>query len=281
MDYHAYLKLLRPHQWLKNLMLLFPPFLAGKIFSVAIWQQILFSFVAFSLAASATYVFNDIIDRHADKLHPKKCLRPLPAGTITVAQAYSLALFLTVIAISLGLIWAQSVLVWLLAYILLSLLYTLVLKNILLLDLLTIAAFFLLRLQAGGAASHVNVSVWLFLSVLLLAFYLSAGKRLGEIKMLGANAHHHRSSLAAYTPRFLSLVLYVTSVTVLLTYSIYCYTHDSLFYTIPLCAYGLFRYIYRVQHGGDGDPTAALLKDPRLLIVGLCWVLMVGVDIYF
>ncbi|MDY0189271.1 MAG: decaprenyl-phosphate phosphoribosyltransferase [Desulfuromonas sp.] len=281
MNFHPYLKLLRPHQWLKNLMLLFPPFLAGKIFSVAIWQQILFSFVAFSLAASATYVFNDIIDRHADKLHPKKCLRPLPAGKITVAQAYSLALFLVFIALSLAIICAQSVLVWLLAYILLSLIYTLVLKNILLLDLLTIAAFFLLRLQAGGAASNVNISVWLFLSVFLLAFFLSAGKRLGELKMLGANAQHHRNSLASYSPQFLGGVLYLTSATVLLTYSIYCYTHDSLFYTIPLCAYGLFRYIQRVQHGGDGDPTAALLKDHRLLIVGLCWVLMVGIGIYF
>jgi len=277
----AYMKLVRPHQWLKNLMLLFPPFLAGKILSISILAQIIFPFIAFSLAASSTYVFNDIIDRHADKLHPKKCYRPLPAGTVTVAKAFCLALLLTVASLLVGLLWAPAVVGWLLAYVVLSLVYTLMLKNILLLDLLTISAFFLIRLEAGGAACNVNISLWLFLSVLLLALFLGAGKRLGELQMLGAAAARHRNSLAGYSPQLLNNLLYATSATVLLTYSMYCYTHGRLLYTIPLCAYGLFRYIQRVQHGEDGDPTASLLKDTRLMIVGVCWVIMVGIGIYF
>lgn len=279
-DYRVLCKLIRPYQWLKNLMLFFPPFLAGEILNITTLSQITSPFVAFSLAASATYVFNDIIDRHVDQLHPKKCQRPLPSGTITVSAAWWVTGVLIVIAFTVGLLWAQSVVVWLLAYVVLSLLYTLFLKKALLLDLFTIAVFFLIRLHAGGAAFEVNISTWLFLSVFLLALFLSAGKRLSELEMLGEDAASHRGSLAKYSSQFLNAILGITASTVLVTYTMYCITYDVLVYSVPLCCYGLLHYIYRVQHGQDGDPTASLLRDRHLLIVGVSWVLMVGFDIY-
>ncbi|MEA3464742.1 MAG: decaprenyl-phosphate phosphoribosyltransferase [Thermodesulfobacteriota bacterium] len=275
-----YLKLIRPHQWLKNLMLFFPPFLAGEIISIAQLSKVISPFIAFSLAASATYVFNDIIDRHADLLHPQKCQRPLPAGVVSITAAWWVAGVLIVVAFIVGLLWTQPAVVWLLAYVVLSLLYTLFLKNVLLVDLFTIAAFFIIRLQAGGAAFGVNISTWLFLSVFLLALFLSSGKRLGELNMLGEDAASHRGSLTEYSPQFLNAILCITASTVLVTYTMYCITHTVLVYSVPLCTYGLLRYIYRVQHGQNGDPTASLLCDRHLLIVGVSWVLMVGFDIY-
>ena len=276
---HPYLKLIRPHQWLKNLMLFFPPFLAGEILNISLSLSI-FSFVAFSLTASATYVFNDVIDRHADLLHPKKCRRPLPAGKVSVIHAQYLASILIVVAFLVAWLGAPAIILWLFAYVVMSLLYTLVLKNILFLDLFAIAVFFIIRLQAGGATFEINISTWLFLSVFLLALFLSAGKRLGEIKVLGKTAADHRGTLSHYSPQLLDLILYITAGVVLLTYTMYSLQHTTLLLTVPLCCYGLLRYIWRVQKGQDGDPTASLIHDRHLLFVSLGWALIIGFGVY-
>jgi uncharacterized YccA/Bax inhibitor family protein len=126
----------------------------------------------------------------------------------------------------------------------------------------------------------VTVSDWLFLSVFLLAIFLSAGKRLGEKKMLGETSGEHRKSLLEYSEGVLEGYMYLSGSAVLVTYTMYVITKHKLVFTVPLCCFGLFRYMMIVKRGGSGDPTDSLLKDPVLFMVGFVWVMMVGVSIY-
>ena len=274
------LKLLRPAQWLKNLMLFFPPFLAGKFFAVDGVQALAAPFVAFSLFSSSCYIVNDVFDLKADRNHPKKCYRPLPAGKITVRQALILALLLAVCSLLLSWLSVPDLMLWLISYFILSLAYTLWFKHLPWIDLVMIAFFFLLRLHAGGVVYHVNVTLWLYLSVFLLAIFLAAGKRLSEITQLGDNAASHRQTLMHYSRNQLLRIVKLTAVASLLTYTMYCISHHALIASIPVCAYGLYRYVRRVQQGRDGDPTTALLKDPQLLTIGVIWCVMVFSALY-
>ena len=136
-------------------------------------------------------------------------------------------------------------------------------------------------LMAGGEAFGVVISEWLFLTVFLLAMFLSTGKRLGEKIILGEEAGSHRKSLEGYPPGFLDGTMNLTGASVLVTYTMYALPHKPLVYSVPLCAYGLLRYILRVKSGAGGDPTESLVRDLQLLVVGLCWVVLVGWSIYW
>jgi 4-hydroxybenzoate polyprenyltransferase len=270
--------LLRVRQWLKNLMLFFPPFLGGTLFSLTFDFQTLLPFTAFCLASSATYILNDVCDKENDGHHPDKCVRPIASGQISVSSAL---LFATVLIIC-GVVMAWNVsgtfVLLLIGYCLVSLIYSAKLKEIALLDLLCISTGFLLRLQAGGVAYNVAISVWLFLSVFLLSLFLSTGKRLAEKQCLGEMAYHHRIVLMAYPKLLLEGIMYVTGGSVLITYTLYVISRHSLLllYSVPLCCFGLLRYAYRIRGGKSGDPTESLVKDVPLLIVGFAWVCIVG-----
>lgn len=276
-----YLALLRPTQWLKNLMLLFPVFLAGHALQPGVVGRAALPFLAFCLVSSAGYVFNDLLDQKRDALHPKKRLRAIPSGAVTVpaASLYAGALMLTGFALSI--VAAPAVVVFLAAYAGISLLYSSTFKSMPVVDLFCISAGFLLRLQAGGALFGILISPWLFLSVFLLAIFLSTGKRLSEVQSLGEGAGEHRASLARYPDGFLAGTLYLTGGSVLVTYAMYSVLNAKLIYTVPLCLFGLLRYILRVSSGGGGDPTESLLKDWVLFLVSLVWLLMVIWSIYW
>jgi len=275
----GYLKLLRPHQWLKNLMLVFPPFLSGALFQPALWQKGLLPIASFCLASSATYVFNDLQDAESDSHHPTKRVRPIASGAVSRQGAYLLALALVVGAFGLG-FRVPGFLPFLVAYLLVSTSYSLWLKALPLVDIFCIAAGFVLRLQAGGAAFGVQISEWLFLSVFLLSVFLSTGKRLCEQGRLAERAGQHRKSLEEYPPGFLDLAMAMTGAAVLVTYTMYSLSRHALIYTVPLCTFGLLRYLLRVKAGAGGDPTEALLRDFPLFTTGLLWCLMVAYGIY-
>jgi len=158
--------------------------------------------------------------------------------------------------------------------------YSLVFKNIPIIDIFSVSAGFLVRLQTGGELYNIPISPWLFITVFLLAFFLSTGKRLSELKSLSKSAKLHRTSLADYPPGFLSGMLYMSGSAVLATYSIYSIDKSRLIFTVPLCMFGLLRYIFRVSSGINGDPTESLLKDWVLFAVSLVWLLMVIWSIY-
>jgi decaprenyl-phosphate phosphoribosyltransferase len=276
------LKLLRIHQWLKNLMLFFPPFLGGTLFFHTNSLQMPISFSAFCLVSSATYILNDVFDKENDRHHPDKRTRPIASGKISVTSALLFATVLLICSVALAWNISGSFLVLMSAYFTVSLAYSAKLKNIVLVDIFCISAGFLLRLQAGGVAFNVAISEWLFLSVFLLSVFLSTGKRSAEKQRLGDVAHHHRKALVAYPKGFLEGTLYMTGGSVLVTYTMYVISRHSplLLYSVPLCCFGLLRYILRVQSGKGGDPTESLTRDVPLLIVGVVWVVMVGWGIY-
>lgn len=275
-----YLKLLRPTQWLKNLMLYFPPFLGGIMLQPGMLQQGIYPFVSFSLASSATYVFNDLLDRHHDAHHPRKKGRPLASGKVAPLTAGVLAA--VCLGLSLLLAWqlSQTFLLLLLAYLVITTAYSLKLKQLPIVDLFCIASGFLLRLEAGGEAFSLAISDWLFLSVFLLAIFLATGKRLAEKQFLGEKAGGHRKALLGYPEGFLEGAMYMTGGAVLVTYTQYVITKDVMIYTVPLCCFGLLRFITRVQSGQGGDPTESLLKDLPLFVVGLLWAVMIGWGLY-
>ena len=274
------LKILRPHQWLKNLMLFFPPFLGGVLFAPGIFQKGLLPFAVFCIASSATYIFNDIRDQEQDRVHPKKQQRPIASGAVSVGKAVVLGSVLFILSILLSLKLPVAFLAWLLAYFGLSFAYSTVLKDQPVFDIFCVASGFVFRLFAGGAAFGVVVSDWLFLSVLLLALFLSSGKRLGEKKMLGEISGQHRKSLDAYPDGTLDGFMYMSGAAVLVTYTLYVITMHKLVFTVPLCCFGLFRYMMIVKRGGSGDPTDSLTKDPVMFMVGVLWVFMVGLSTY-
>lgn len=276
----AYIRLLRPSQWLKNLMLFFPPFLGGAMLQPGALQQGLLPFASFCLGSSATYVLNDILDRHHDLHHPRKKDRPIPSGVVSLAAAGSLGVFCLAASLYLASLLSTSLLLILLAYLAISICYSLKLKELPLVDLFCIASGFLLRLQAGGVVFGIPISDWLFLSVFLLAVFLATGKRLGEKNGLGERAGGHRKSLLSYPEGFLQGTMYMTGGAVLVTYTQYVIARHAMVYTVPLCCFGLLRFIMRVQGGQGGDPTESLLGDAPLFIVGLLWAAMIGLDLY-
>jgi 4-hydroxybenzoate polyprenyltransferase len=158
--------------------------------------------------------------------------------------------------------------------------YSLLLKTFPVVDLFCISAGFLIRLQAGGELFQVPISPWLFLTVFLLAVFLSTGKRVSESCSLGDMAGEHRKCLALYPTGFLEGTMYMTGAAVLVTYAMYTLNKQMLIYSVPLCLFGLLRYMFRVTSGKGGDPTESLLKDWLLFVVGLLWVLMVVWSIY-
>lgn len=240
----------------------------------------LLSLAAFSLVASSSYIVNDIKDCDADKNHPNKKNRCMPRGDISISTALFLSVFLLIIAISTSFWISRFYWSYLLLYFIVSMCYTFYLKQIVIVDIFVIAFGFLIRVLAGGEAFNIKVTSWLFLTVFIVALFLAAGKRLGEMVLQGENAGKHRKSLNNYSHSFLEGFLWSSASTALVTYALYIIENrDGLLYTVPLALFGLVRYIYNAREG-RGDPTEALLKDRQIMATGIIWATMVGIIIY-
>jgi 4-hydroxybenzoate polyprenyltransferase len=265
---------------MKNFMLFFPPFLGGELLVPGVFSRGVLPFISFCLASSSAYVLNDILDAENDRNHPRKKKRPIASGIISLPVAAVLYITLLAGSFFLALRLSPVFLYILLGYLIISIFYSLFLKKLPIVDLFCISAGFLFRLQAGGEVYGINISGWLFLSVFLLSIFLSTGKRLYEKNALGEDAGSHRESLQYYPPGFLDGTMYMTGSSVLVTYTMYVISRHTLIYTVPLCCFGLLRYMLRVKSGLGGDPTESLVKDLPLLVVGLLWAAMVGLGIY-
>ena len=257
-------------------MLLFPPLFGGVLFTPAVLHNLALPFLAFCLASSANYAINDVVDAEKDACHPVKKNRPIPSGAIRAQTALTLGACLLLLAVLSAFTVSTPFLYTLLGYILLSSAYSFRLKNIPVMDILCVSAGFLLRLYAGGIAFHIPISSWLFLNVFLLSIFLSLGKRIAEKQLLKEKCACHRPVLEAYPLGFLYGAMYLTGATVLITYAMYVMKHPGLVSTIPLCCFGLLRYIYKIIKGSNGDPTDALLQDKVLLVVSLLWAAIIG-----
>ena len=275
-----YASVLRPRHWLKNLLLLFPPFFAGTIGEPSVLNAVPLALIAFSFAASSGYIINDVRDAEFDARHHAKRERIIANGVVSIPGALLAAVVLFTAALLISLTLSEIFWIYIVGYLIVSLFYTFFMKRLVIVDVFVIATGFLIRVLAGGEVFAVPVSSWLFLTVFMVSLMLATGKRLGELILLGSEAHKHRKSLNEYSRSFLEGSLWFSASAALVMYALYTLEHDNgIFYTVPLAAFGLLRYIYIVKEG-KGDPTEALLKDGQILGVGILWVVMLGIIIY-
>ncbi len=275
----AWLRLLRPQQWVKNAFVLTPLVFSGRFTHLPSVEQALAAFVAFCLVASGVYAGNDVVDRHADRAHPTKRHRPVAAGFIPVGGALAVALTCVGLALAIALAVHPALAAIIATYLGLNVLYTLWLKRVVLLDVFTIAAFFVLRLLAGATAIAVAPSIWLLLCGGLLALYLGFAKRRHELLLLGQQSSEHRSVLTEYSPMFLDQMSTVLLSVTVVSYIMYTVSQQKLAEvgsygltgSTVFVLYGVFRYLYLVHQRQGGSPTETLLTDRSLIITVLLW----------
>lgn len=266
---------LRPKQWLKNAFVFAPAIFANELFDRGVLLRAAGAFAVFCAAASATYLLNDVLDREADRRHPTKKFRPIASGRVpvglAVAAAVALAAVAVVAATFLGLPFAAVVVVYLVE----TVAYTLYLKHTVILDVMFLAAGFVLRVAGGAIAVNVPASEWLFLCTLLLALFLGFSKRRHEITLLESGASSHRRVLEHYSAELLDQMIVIVATSVILCYILYTiwpstiekFGSNHLVYTVPFVIYGIFRYFYLIhQRQSGGDPTGALLTDVPLIV---------------
>lgn len=280
---------LRPSQWAKNLFVLAPLVFGSRLGDAAAVTRALLALLAFCCAASAVYLVNDLRDREEDRLHPRKRLRPLAAGTLSVPTAAVAVLLLVAAAAALAYGLGAGFGRVLAAYLLLNLLYTLWFKHMVILDVMCIGLLFVLRVLAGAAATGVQVSSWLFLCTIFLALFLAFSKRRHEITLLADGAAGQRPVLDHYSPAFLDQMINVVTASSVVAYALYAVAPETvakfhtqrLIYTIPLVLFGIFRYLYLMyQREDQRNPTEAILTDLPFLINIALWGLSVVWIVY-
>ncbi len=274
---------LRIRQWTKNFVLF-----AGVIFShqfqdATELRRAVAGFVAFCLLSSVVYVLNDIADVKNDRVHPKKSKRPIASGKIRMPAAWAIVIVLLfmggVVAARLGPRFLEVAG----AYLGLMVLYTVLLKRVVMVDVMVISIGFVLRAVAGVAAlTHpVQLSPWLLLCTFFLALFLGVGKRRNERILLAEQAHHHRQTLAEYPPELIDQLIPVVTAATVISYSIYTVSPATvdrvggpqLVYTVPFVVFGVFRYLYLVfRRSQGGAPADTLLTDPPTLCNVVLWL---------
>jgi 4-hydroxybenzoate polyprenyltransferase len=275
------LRSMRPGQWVKNVLVFAPLVFALRVHDATAVLRAFGAFLLFSLASGAVYLVNDLLDRAKDREHPVKRRRPIASGELPPAAALVAAGLAAAGALGLSLLAGGRLALVLGAYLLINVAYSRRLKHVVILDVMTIAAGFVLRVLAGGIAIGVATSTWLLLCTSLLALFLGFGKRRHELVLLEVNAASHRPILSEYSPYFLDQMIAVVTTSTLVSYALYTMdpaVHQKLGtpylpLTIPFVLYGIFRYLYLVhQREEGGDPTQVLLADRPLLVNVLLWV---------
>lgn len=280
----------RPKQWIKNFFLFAPLLFSRHLFEWDSISKSIIGFFLFSLGASCIYLINDIFDRDKDRQHPIKSQRPIASGALPTLHVM---IFLTLVApasiivsFSMGLHFGLT----LSGYIILNTLYSMYLKEIVIIDVMTIAASFVLRIVSGAFIIHVPISEWLLICTTLLALFLGFSKRRHEILILESSAQNHRPVLLEYNTYFLDQMMSLVTAATLISYILYTvadetiekFNSKNLLFSVPFVLYGLFRYLYLVhQKKSGGDPTTELITDRPLLINVALWAVTVTIIIYF
>lgn len=280
-----YLKLMRVHHYLKNALIFVPLIFSGGLFGAKFFAALL-GFFAFSLMASAVYVFNDLRDVEKDRLHPVKKNRPIASGAVSPKRALWLAAGLVAVSIGLcvvasGASW-QAVLV-LIGYALVNVFYSMGLKNVPLVDIAILVAGFALRVLFGGAVVDVEISSWLYLTVVSGSFYLGLGKRRNEVMRQGDQA---RAVLKHYTHAFLDKNMYMCLALTLVFYALWCvdpatiarHGASGMVWTVPLVMLIMMKYSLNIEGDSHADPVDVLLGDKMLLVLGAAYgIITLGV----
>lgn len=280
---------LRPRQWTKNLLIFAGLVFARRLFDPGAVRSASAAFVMFCALSAAVYLINDVVDRKTDREHPLKRKRPIAAGLVSVPLALTTAALLIGAALAGSLVLGRLFLLVAASYLVLNLLYSAVLKHIVILDVLTIATGFVLRAAAGAIAIDVKLSQWLFVCTILLALFIALAKRRHELVLLAGGAREHRPILDEYSPYLLDQLIGITAGSSLIAYILYTISQENterfgtpwLDLTIPFPIYGIFRYLYLIhRRDGGGNPADLLLSDYPLLACVASWILVVVLIIY-
>ncbi len=275
----------RPKHWVKNVVVLFPTVFARKWGDPAAWSDALWATLAFCLASSLIYILNDIRDADRDRAHPAKKNRPLAAGQVSVGQALSMAFCVAAGAIAVSVCMLNTpAMIAVGAYVLLQILYTFVLKNFMLIDVIGIALGFVLRAAGGALAITVAISPWLFICTFTLCLFMGFCKRCNEVVTLGdvGGAVEHRKILIGYTPALLTHLITLSASIAVLGFLMYASSPSTianfgefgstcLLYTLPLVVYAVFRVAMLSMSGAYSDPTDVLTRDHPFQATIVLW----------
>lgn len=286
------IRTMRPKQWTKNVLFIFPAILFdGKLFVPDALIRVIAACVLLCLVAGTVYIINDLVDIERDRQHPRKKHRPLPSGQLPKNVAMAAAVLIPVLSILAAAAFSQRLAIVLLAYLLLQILYSFILKHVVLIDIMTITAGFVLRIVAGVVVISVtNFSPWLYACGALLALFLAIGKRRQELITLGENAANTRPIFKDYNLLLLDDLLRVVITSVFIAYILYTIEAPTRLFanqnialiTVPFVMYGMFRYLYLIHVRGEGSaPDEVLLRDRPLQITMLLWGLTFIFILYF
>jgi 4-hydroxybenzoate polyprenyltransferase len=277
----ALLKTMRPRQWTKNIFIFAALVFDGKLFHQPDFLRTLAGFGLFCIISSAVYIFNDLLDVNADRQHPLKRHRPIASGKLPVTVAITAGVVLSMLAVGLGFLLAWQFALTILIYFVTMLAYSKWLKNVTILDVLILAAGFVMRVHAGTTLITIErFSPWLYILMALLALFLGFGKRRAELALLADEANLHRKVLNGYTIPLLDQFITIVSGTTILAYSLYTFFRlpddHALMLTIPFVIYAIFRYLYLIQVKQiGGEPEEILLSDHPFQVSIFLWGLAV------
>jgi 4-hydroxybenzoate polyprenyltransferase len=277
----AYLKLLRPKDWAKNLFLFIPLFFGGEFLNVSKLISVSFGFIAFSFIASSIYIINDYRDREDDRKHPVKCKRPLASGSVSPTAALIICGLLIIAGFGLAW-WIRDKFLFVLSiYFLVNLAYSLGLKAIPILDIFILAIGFVLRIKGGSVISYVPLSEWIVIMVFLLAVFMAIGKRRDDVLLKLSSGTDMRKSIKGYNLELLNTLLALVCAVIVVAYLMYTMSPETirkqgtsrLYYTCIFVLAGIMRYLSIIYVAADsGSPTKILYKDRFIQITLLLWI---------
>jgi decaprenyl-phosphate phosphoribosyltransferase len=273
----ALLRAMRPKQWIKNVLVAAAPLASGQLVEPAVQRQTAIAFIAFSLAASAVYLVNDVRDVEADRSHPRKRYRPIAAGELAPATALIAATLLFAGGAAVALLASVGLLVVVVIYILLTFAYSFLLKTQPVIDLAVIAGGFILRALAGGVAADIEFSPWFLLVAGFGSLFMAAGKRFSELRSVGAGAT--RASLERYTEGYLRFVWAMSATVAVMTYCLWAIEVADRWprpvlaeASIAPFVLGILRYAVDVERGAADTPEEVVLNDRLLQGFGVLWL---------
>ncbi len=276
--------LLRPKQWIKNLFVFAGIIFSGNIFNVDLLLLSIYAFIIFCFISSSVYIINDIFDCKNDRIHPVKKNRPIASCKIGIVPALIIAIVIGSLSLTFSYIINLYFFIIVSIYILQSIIYSVWLKNIFIVELFVLSLGFVLRALAGIVIIDVVISPWILVCTYLLSLFIVLNKRRHELIILGDDAILHRPTLNKYSQSLIDNMTSVVTSSTVVTYSLYTFTSEQsqyLMITIPFVIYGIFRYLYLIERKDVvGTPEEILFKDRPMLINIILWIIISGIIVY-
>lgn len=281
---------MRPKQWLKNGLVFVALLFSRNVFDSGMLALSIGAFLVFCLLSSGVYIFNDLVDVERDRRHPLKAKRPLASGKLDPLLAKIVLAFILAASLTAAFFINLSFAAIALGYLILQMGYSKLLKDLVIIDVFSIAAGFFLRVMAGAKAIDVPISSWLLICTIFVSLFLGLGKRRHEILLMKEEAGNHRKVLNEYNLGLLDQMMSIVTAGTVISYSLYTlspetiskFRTENLWLTIPIVLYGVFRYLYVIyQKGKGGHPELVFFEDRHILASILLYVFVVGLIIYF